>query len=68
MDFKAGADVAGQKFYYLKNDGALLELALVQYAMDTLVKKGYTPVITPECWMVPSGSHRNHSGCCSSQG
>ena len=47
-DFEAGASVAGQKFYYLKNEGALLELALVQYAIATLVKKGYTPVITPD--------------------
>ncbi len=48
VDFKAGADVAGQKFYYLKRDAALLELALVQYAMQTLVEKEYTPVITPD--------------------
>jgi seryl-tRNA synthetase len=47
-DFEAGASVAGQKFYFLKNEGALLELALVQYAMSTLVKKGFTPVITPD--------------------
>ena len=48
VDFEAGASVAGQKFYYLKNEAALLELALVQYAMQTLVKEGYTPVITPD--------------------
>jgi seryl-tRNA synthetase len=48
VDFEAGASVAGQKFYFLKNEGALLELALVQYAMQTLVKEGYTPVITPD--------------------
>jgi seryl-tRNA synthetase len=48
VDFEAGASVAGQKFYYLTNEGALLELALVQYAMDTLVRRGYTPVITPD--------------------
>ncbi|MFQ3652393.1 MAG: serine--tRNA ligase [Gemmataceae bacterium] len=47
-DFEAGASVAGQKFYYLKNEGALLEQALVQYALTTLVKKGFTPVITPD--------------------
>jgi seryl-tRNA synthetase len=48
VDFEAGASVAGQKFYYLKNEGALLELALVQYAMQHLVSEGYTPVITPD--------------------
>jgi seryl-tRNA synthetase len=47
-DFEAGAAVAGQKFYYLTNEAVLLELALVQYAMQTLVKEGYTPVITPD--------------------
>ncbi len=40
--------MAGQKFYFLKNEAALLELALVQYAMKTLVDEGYTPVITPD--------------------
>ncbi len=48
VDFEAGSSVAGQKFYYLKNEGALLELALVNYAMQTLVARGYTPVITPD--------------------
>ena len=33
VDFEAGAAVAGQKFYFLKNEAVLLELALVQYAM-----------------------------------
>jgi seryl-tRNA synthetase len=48
VDFEAGASVAGQKFYFLKNEAVLLELALVQYAMTTLIKAGYTPVITPD--------------------
>ncbi len=47
-DFEAGASVAGQKFYYLKNEAALLEIALIQYAMQSLVREGYTPVITPD--------------------
>ena len=47
-DFEAGTRVAGQKFYFLKNEGALLEMALVQYAMQTVLKRGYTPVITPD--------------------
>lgn len=47
-DFEAGASVAGQKFYYLKNEAVLLELALVQYAFEKLLEKGYTPVITPD--------------------
>ena len=48
VDFEAGAAVAGQKFYYLKNEAVLLELALVQYAMQTLIRDGYTPIITPD--------------------
>jgi seryl-tRNA synthetase len=48
VDFEAGAAVAGQKFYFLKNEAVLLELALVQYAMKTLIDHGYTPVITPD--------------------
>ena len=48
VDFEAGAAVTGQKFYFLKNEAVLLELALVQYAMGTLLKHGYTPVITPD--------------------
>jgi len=47
-DFEAGTKVAGQKFYYLKNEAALLEIALVQYAMQTVLKHGYTPIITPD--------------------
>ncbi len=35
VDFEAGTKVAGQKFYFLKNEAVLLELALVQYAMQT---------------------------------
>jgi seryl-tRNA synthetase len=48
VDFEAGSSVAGQKFYYLKNEAVLLELALVQYAMNALLREGYTPVITPD--------------------
>src|SRR5579883_2692121 len=47
-DFEAGRKVAGQKFYFLKNEGALLELALVQYAIQKLVAEGFTPIITPD--------------------
>ena len=47
-DFEAGAQVAGQKFYFLKNEAVLLELALIQFAMQTLIRRGFTPVITPD--------------------
>lgn len=48
IDFENAAKVSGQKFYYLKNEGALIEIALVQFAMKILVEKGFTPYITPD--------------------
>ena len=48
IDFEAGAKVAGQKFYYLKNAGVLLELALVRYAFDVLAEEGFTLTGTPD--------------------
>jgi seryl-tRNA synthetase len=48
VDFEAGASVTGQKFYFLKNEAVLLELALIQFAMGALLKHGYTPIITPD--------------------
>jgi seryl-tRNA synthetase len=48
IDFETGARVAGQKFYYLKNDAVILEFALVRYALDALMREGLTPMITPD--------------------
>jgi seryl-tRNA synthetase len=48
IDFEAGAKVAGHGFYFLKNDAVLLELALQHYAVETLMKEGFTPTITPD--------------------
>ncbi len=48
VDFEAGSRVAGPKFYFLKSDAVLLELALVQYAFGKLLEHGYTPIITPD--------------------
>jgi len=42
-----GQKVAGHRGYYLKGAGALLNLALVNYGMTFLAKKGYTPIQTP---------------------
>lgn len=47
IDIERAAKVSGARFAYLKNDGVLLELALVQYAFATLMKEGFTPVIPP---------------------
>lgn len=48
IDFERGSKVAGSGFYYLKNDGVLLELALVRYGIDFLQKKGWDLLITPD--------------------
>jgi seryl-tRNA synthetase len=48
LDFETGAKVSGSQFYYLYGDGAMLELALTQYAFETLVKEGFMPVMTPD--------------------
>lgn len=48
IDFEAGSKVSGTKFYFLKNRGALLELALARYAMDILENHGFTLTITPD--------------------
>ncbi|MDR0910747.1 MAG: serine--tRNA ligase [Spirochaetaceae bacterium] len=48
IDFDNGTKVSGVKFYYLKNEGVFLELALTRYALDILQKKGFTPFITPD--------------------
>ena len=47
VDFERGAKVAGQKFYYLKGDLALLENAILQFALDFLVKKGFIYMTVP---------------------
>ncbi len=48
IDFEKAAEVSGSKFYYLKNEGALLEMALIQFAFSKLVEKGFIPFITPD--------------------
>jgi seryl-tRNA synthetase len=48
LSLDAGAKVAGHGFYFLKNEAVLLELALVQYAVETLRAHGFTLFITPD--------------------
>lgn len=48
LDLEAGARVAGHGFYFLKNELVLLELALVQYAVQTVRKHGFTLYSTPD--------------------
>ncbi len=47
IDVERAAKVSGARFHYFKNEGAILELALARYAIDTLVQEGFTPIIPP---------------------
>ena len=47
VDLERAAKVAGARFYYLKNDLVKLNQALIQYALDFLSEKNYTPIQTP---------------------
>ena len=48
LDFETAQKVTGQKWYYLKNEGVLLELALTRYALDILRAEGFTLALTPD--------------------
>jgi seryl-tRNA synthetase len=48
VDFEGGTKVAGQKFYFLKNEAVLLELALQRFALDVLLEEGFVPHQTPD--------------------
>ena len=47
IDFERGVKVGGYRAYFLKNEAALLEMAILMYAYQKLVKKGYIPLIAP---------------------
>jgi len=48
LDFERGAKTSGSRFYYLKGDGVLLEMALVRLALDLLAREGgFTLLGTP---------------------
>ncbi len=47
IDTARAAKVSGTRFAYLKGGAALLELAVVQFAMTKLVESGFTPIFPP---------------------
>ena len=47
IDVERGAKVSGARFYFLTGVGAMLELALVQMAMERAEQLGFTPVVPP---------------------
>ena len=48
VDLEAGTRVAGHGFYFLKNEAVLLEMALVQFALEKLRAEGFTLFTTPD--------------------
>lgn len=46
-DIERAANIAGARFYFLKNDFVLLDMAIMRMAMDMMVKKGYSPILPP---------------------
>jgi seryl-tRNA synthetase len=46
-DTEKAAKLSGARFYYLKNELVMLNLALIRFAFDSLVKKGFVPMWTP---------------------
>jgi len=47
LDVERSAKVSGSRFYFLRRDGALLQLALIRYAVDRLGAEGFIPTIPP---------------------
>jgi len=47
MDIERAGKIAGARFFYLKNEGVLLDIALMNFALEEMIKKGYKPVEPP---------------------
>ena len=47
MDVERAGKIAGSRFFYLKNEGVLLDMALMKFALEEMVKKGFTPIEPP---------------------
>jgi seryl-tRNA synthetase len=47
LDFEKGTKVGGFRGYYIKNDGVLLALGIMSYAINKMIEKGYSPMIPP---------------------
>ncbi len=47
IDTQRAGKVSGSRFGYLKNQGVILELALLDFGFKTLIKKGFIPILPP---------------------
>ncbi|PRP77409.1 Seryl-tRNA synthetase [Planoprotostelium fungivorum] len=48
FDFHQSTSITAEKFVYLKNEAAILEMALIHWAMTFVVSRGFTPVLPPD--------------------
>lgn len=46
-DIPRASRIAGARFYFLKNELVMLDLAMQRLALEMLIKKGYTPIYPP---------------------
>jgi seryl-tRNA synthetase len=47
IDIKRAVRIAGTRTYYLKNEAALLDLAVLRFTLDHMLRKGFTPMLVP---------------------
>ncbi len=47
VDVERGVKLAGARNYFLTGDGALLHWAILRFALDFMVQRGYTPLSVP---------------------
>jgi len=47
LDFDTSAETSGKGFYYLKNELALLNQAIIKFGIDKMISKGFSYVETP---------------------
>jgi seryl-tRNA synthetase len=47
MDIERAGKIAGARFFYLKREGVFLDMALMNFALEEMVKKGYTSIEPP---------------------
>jgi seryl-tRNA synthetase len=47
LDFERAAKIAGSRTYFLRGTGALLEIAILRFALDHIQSKGFVPMLVP---------------------
>lgn len=47
LDFERGSKVGGYRGYYVKNEGVMLQMGIMMYALSKMIAKGYKPLIPP---------------------